>query len=99
MREWIVAVVPCGGENTKIESFAHWHMGQEMISVREVCKPTIEEIAEKFRVDVLPHITDLLENDNGNQFEGYVFAYIMAHHGWDWSNARDAEFLSMFSSR
>lgn len=59
----------------------------------------IERIAEKFRVEVLPHLSDLLDHDPDNQFEGYVFAYIMAHQGWDWSNARDAEFLSMFSSR
>ena len=59
-------------------------------------KRPIEEIAHKFRRDVLPHIRDLVDD---NQFEGYVFAYIMAHDGWDWSNARDVEFLSLFSSR
>jgi hypothetical protein len=64
----------------------------------EVCKPTIEEIAAKFRRDVLPHIGDLAD-DSSNQFEGYVFAYIMAHDGWDWSNSRDVKFLEMFSSR
>jgi hypothetical protein len=62
-----------------------------------VCKPTIEEIAAKFRREVLPHIGDLLEDDHSNQFEGYVFAYIMAHDGWNWSNSRNVEFLEMFS--
>ena len=62
-------------------------------------KVPIERIAEKFRHEVLPHIRDLLEYDPDNQFEGYVFGYIMAHDGWDWSNARDVEFLSLFSSR
>jgi hypothetical protein len=61
-----------------------------------VCKPTIEEIAAQFRREVLPHIGDIVD-DSSNQFEGYVFAYIMAHDGWDWSNSRDVEFLEMFS--
>jgi hypothetical protein len=99
MREWQVAVVEKGGGRQTIEEFAHWHMGSEHITVREVRKLTIEQIAEKFRREVLPHIGDLLENDNGNQFEGYVFSYIMAHEGWDWSNSRNVEFLEMFSSR
>ena len=66
---------------------------------QSTAKVPIERIAEKFRVEVLPHIADLLDDDTCNQFEGYVFAYIMAHEGWDWSNARDAKFLEMFSSR
>lgn len=99
MREWQVVVVDVGGGRTIVESPAHWNAASEQITVREVCKPTIEEIAEKFRRNVLPHIGDLLDDDPSNQFEGYVFAYIMAHEGWDWSNSRDADFLSLFSSR
>jgi len=81
------------------ESTAHeWYSHSESdVYIREVCKPTIEEIAAKFRREVLPHIGDLAD-DSSNQFEGYVFAYIMAHDGWDWSNSRDVEFLEMFSS-
>ena len=99
MREWQAVVVAVGGGRTVVESPAHWNVGSEQIVVREVRKPTIEEIAEKFRHEVLPHISDLLEHDPDNQFEGYVFGYIMAQDGWDWSNARDVEFLSLFSSR
>jgi len=83
------------GEKTARE----WYKDSEsQVYVREVCKPTIEEIAAKFRRDVLPHIGDLVD-DSSNQFEGYVFAYIMAHQGWDWSNSRDVKFLEMFSCR
>ena len=99
MREWRAVVLDVGGGRTIVESPAHWNATGEQITVREVCKPTIEEIAEKFRRDALPHISDLLGDDPGNQFEGYVFAYIMAHDGWDWSNSRDVGFLELFSSR
>jgi hypothetical protein len=83
------------GEKTARE----WYKDSESdVYVRKVRKPTIEEIAAKFRRDVLPHIAELVD-DSSNQFEGYVFAYIMAHDGWSWSNSRDVEFLEMFSSR
>ena len=96
MREWQVAVVDKGGGRQTIEELAHWHFRREIITVREVKTLTIEQIAEKFRRDVLPHIADLVD-DSSNQFEGYVFSYIMAHDGWDWSNSRNVEFLEMFS--
>ena len=99
MREWQAVVLDVGGGRTIVESLAHWNATGEQITVREVCKPPIEEISEKFRRDVLPHISDLLDDDPNNQFEGYVFAYIMAHDGWDWSNSRDVDFLELFSSR
>ena len=56
---------------------------------------TIEEIAIKFRRDVLPHIVDLVGEV---EFEGYVFGFIMAHEGWAWVNSRDVDFLEMFST-
>ena len=100
MREWQAVVLDVGGGRTIVESSAHWNAGSEQIIVREVRKPRIEEIAEKFRRDVLPNISDLLDDDDhNNQFEGYVFAYIMAHDGWDWGNSRDVDFLELFSSR
>ena len=86
-------------DNVDESTAREWYKDSEPdVYVREVRKPTIEEIAAKFRREVLPHIGDLVD-DSSNQFEGYVFAYIMAHDGWDWSNSRDVEFLEMFSSR
>jgi hypothetical protein len=82
------------GEDTARDWYSH---SESQVYVRKVRKPTIEEIAAKFRREVLPHIGDLLEDDPSNQLEGYVFAYIMSHDGWDWSNSRNAEFLEMFS--
>jgi hypothetical protein len=58
----------------------------------------IEEIAANFRRDVLPHIADLLLDDPNNQFEGYVFGYILAHRGWNWDSSRDSGFLDLFAS-
>ena len=97
--ETLIAVVPGSGRPFKTVDARGSVDGYPFCEIEDVvCKPTIEEIAAKFRREVLPHIGDLVD-DSSNQFEGYVFAYIMAHDGWDWSNARDADFLSMFSSR
>lgn len=97
MREWQAIVQDVGGGRTILEVPSRWNITGEQITVREVRKLTIEEIAEKFRRDVLPHISDIVNYDSNNQFEGYVFAYIMAHDGWHWGNARDVEFLSLFA--
>jgi hypothetical protein len=83
------------GESTVNEWYSH---SESDVYIRKVRKPTIEEIAAKFRREVLPYIDDLVD-DSSNQFEGYVFAYIMAHDGWDWSNSRNVDFLEMFSFR
>lgn len=63
---------------------------------RSIGRIPIEDIAKKFRAQVLPNIMDLVEDDRDNQLEGYVFSFIMAHEGWDWSNSRDVDFLSLF---
>ena len=47
-REWQVAVVDVGGGRQKIESVAHWHIGCELITVREVRKVEQETEQEKF---------------------------------------------------
>lgn len=62
---------------------------------RTIDRVPIEEIAKKFRERVLPNIMDLVD-DPSNQIEGYIFSFIMAHEGWDWSNSRDVDFLRMF---
>ena len=58
-------------------------------------KATIEEIASRFRREVLPHVVDLVDDV---EFEGYVFGFIIAHDGWSWANSRDVDFLEMFST-
>ncbi len=51
-QRWNVAVIPCGGDRTRIESFAHWHCGIEGVT-QEVVVPESQLTASQSRVEEL----------------------------------------------
>lgn len=62
-REWNVAIIPCGGDRTRLESFAHWHcrdgVRQQQVVLKSDLTAANARIAE---LEALLNGSELLKN-------------------------------------